>query len=204
MAQLVETHGHTHDHESPQAKAENLKFAMWLYLASEVIIFSILIAAFAIFRVRQPEMVDEAREALSISFVSVNTFVLLASSWAMVMGLLAIQKGNNESMVRWIGLTGVLGLTFVLLQLVEYQELRHEGIALYSETAGRFGQRFYPLTAFHGAHVIVGVIWAFIVMFKGIKRQYSPTNYIGIEIFGLYWHFVDVVWIILFTMIYLI
>lgn len=182
------------------AQIDNAKFATWLYLASEVIIFAVFIGAFAVFRLNNPEVVKQVHEEVGILLVSFNTFLLLASSWAMVMGLQSIQRGNQQGLVRWIGLTAILGTVFVLLQYVEYNHLAHIGLSLDTE----FGMRFYAPTAFHGAHVIVGVLWALRVVNRARKGFYSARNYLGVEIFGLYWHFVDVVWIILFTLIYLV
>jgi len=188
---------------------DNLKFAMWLYLASEVVLFMVLIAAYVVFRVNMPEAVQEAQEALSIPLVGLNTFILLTSSWAMVRGLLSIQRGNRDGLIKWFGLMVVLGVVFVALQGVEYLELAHEGITIYTSPDGNpalfeFGARFYALTAFHGFHVIIGVLWGLFVMRNAMRGRYTATNYMGVEIFGLYWHFVDVVWIFLFTIIYLI
>lgn len=194
-------HGHGHS-----SRLENLKFATWLYLASEVVIFASLIAVYMVFRLQQPEIVKEVHESANILLVTLNTFILLTSSWAMVMGLRQIQRDNPQGLVRWIGLTVVLGVIFVGLQIVEYQELAHLGIAIYNQgnQFDGFGTRFYAPTAFHGAHVIIGVIWALFVMRGGLRGDFSSKNYAGVEIFGLYWHFVDVVWIILFTMLYLV
>jgi heme/copper-type cytochrome/quinol oxidase subunit 3 len=94
----------------------------------------------------------------------------------------------------------------VSLQYVEYRELAHLSITLdraRDEFSG-FGMRFYTPTAFHGAHVVVGVLWCLLVMRRATRGRYSSRNYVGVEIFGLYWHFVDVVWILLFTLIYLV
>ncbi len=160
--------------------------------------------------------------------MSVNTFLLLMSSWAMVMGLRSMQKGNRQAMLRWIGLTALLGTAFLGGQYIEYSELSHLQITLQdstlaetneilegmtfetesqrqalAETLGDFGMRFYTPTAFHGAHVFVGVLWALLVLWRGYRGRYDD-NPVGIEVFGLYWHFVDVVWILLFTLIYLI
>jgi heme/copper-type cytochrome/quinol oxidase subunit 3 len=196
-------HGNEHDGHGHNVAAynENLKFATWLYLASEVVLFATLIAMFVLFRQHNEEAVRKVHEEANIWLVTANTFLLLTSSWAMVMGLREIRRGNAPGLVRWIGLTAVLGAVFVGLQYVEYQELSHAGITLYSS---EFGMRFYAPTAFHGAHVIIGVLWALYVARNGMKGRYSPSNYIGVEIFGLYWHFVDVVWILLFTLIYLV
>jgi heme/copper-type cytochrome/quinol oxidase subunit 3 len=100
----------------------------------------------------------------------------------------------------------LLGTVFVGLQYVEYQELAHLGIALYNQgnQFDGFGMRFYAPTAFHGAHVIIGVLWGLWIINNARKGAYSSTNYTGVEAFGLYWHFVDVVWVILFTFLYLV
>lgn len=196
-----------HHGPTPQEQAENVKFGVWLYLASEVIIFSVFITIYALFRASNPDTVFHVREELGIVLVSFNTFLLLASSWAMVMGLRAIQAGKQNALMGWIGLTALLGTAFVGLQYVEYTELAHAGIAINNTNASvfaGFGMRFYTPTAFHGAHVIIGVIWALWVVWRGWKGHYSAENYVGVETFGLYWHFVDVVWILLFTLIYLV
>lgn len=182
-------------------RIDNLKFSMWLFLASEVILFTVLIATYVVYRLTNPEIVQEVHEAAGILLVSINTFLLLASSFAMVMGLRAIQMDDNKGFMQWIGATAALGAVFVLLQIVEYSALSAEGITLYSS---EFGMRFYAPTALHGAHVIAGVLWALYVLRGGQRGVYSSDNYVGVEVFGLYWHFVDVVWIILFTVIYLV
>jgi heme/copper-type cytochrome/quinol oxidase subunit 3 len=191
-----------HSHEQAEAiKIDNLKFAMWLFLASEVIIFTVLIATYIVFRINNPEAVQEVHEHAGILLVSINTFLLLTSSWTMVMGLRAIQMGDQKGLVRQIAITAVLGIIFVSLQAYEYSQLSAAGITLYSS---EFGMRFYAPTALHGAHVIAGVLWALWVVRQGRRGIYNNGKYIGVEIFGLYWHFVDVVWIFLFTIIYLI
>ncbi|MBK8025531.1 MAG: heme-copper oxidase subunit III [Chloroflexi bacterium] len=193
-----ESHGH--DHFTPAQRADNWKTAVWLYLGSEVVLFSVLIAVFILYRLEFPERIKEVHETAGVLLVAINTFLLLASSWAMVMGLHESRKGNQQGLMRWIGLTALLGAIFVGLQYVEYQTLAHEGITIYSDT---FGMRFYAPTAFHGAHVIIGVIWALLVVNHARRGGYRQSS-LGVEIFGLYWHFVDVVWIVLFTVIYLI
>ncbi len=367
-----------HDEHGGQTVAEhneNLKFAMWLYLASEVVLFTMLIAGYGIFRANQPTAVNLVKDSLGIVLVTANTFILLASSYAMVMGLRAIEMGNKQRFYQWIGLTAILGTVFVGGQYIEYSELGHlnvsldkqdftvattifesvnevEAVVTYSvvdtetgdilsseselvemrhetlppaseivqedgttetvavtsylvdfednaelfdgvdvsqfeiawdedfillaedgtaitepseidsalityngnisdrdmsldrlavmdangeivafpeivlgqeveldpsqygnlnayfqkllgDSASNYGMRFYAPTAFHGAHVIVGVLWALFVMWRGYRGAYDE-NAIGVEMFGLYWHFVDVVWIGLFTLIYLV
>jgi cytochrome c oxidase subunit 3/cytochrome o ubiquinol oxidase subunit 3 len=198
---LKNASAHVEHHDIPSAEAiSNSKLAMWLYLASEVIIFGTLIAVYIVYRANHPDVVKQVHQQLGIALVSLNTFLLLASSWAMVLGLREAQKNNPQGVVRWIGLTAFLGTLFVVLQGVEYNELAHAGISIDTE----FGMRFYAPTAFHGAHVIVGVLWALRIIWRARQGIYNAKNYLAVEIFGLYWHFVDVVWIFLFTIIYLI
>lgn len=192
-------------HGSDDLSIRNQKLGMWLYLASEVVLFAIMIAGYVIFRANEPEIIHNVHRELGIVLVTINTFILLSSSWAMVMGLRAIQLGKRSEFLAWIGLTALLGLVFIGGQYIEYSELAHLEITLngiHPEFAG-FGMRFYAPTAFHGAHVLVGVIWALEVMRRGANGRYDK-NPIGVELFGLYWHFVDVVWIMLFTLIYLV
>jgi heme/copper-type cytochrome/quinol oxidase subunit 3 len=187
-------------------RTDNHKFAMWLYLASEIIIFTVFIAAYMIFRFNEPEIVRQAHADLSILLVSFNTFLLLTSSWALVMGLREIQRDNQKGLIRWLGATAVLGVAFLVLQYVEYTELAHLSVTLGfdDDALTGFGMHFYVPTFFHGVHVLVGVIWALVVIRRAMRGEYSSFRYTGVEVFGLYWHFVDVVWILLFTLIYLI
>ena len=191
---------------SVEESNNNLKLGVWLYLASEVVIFSIMIVGYVLLRINEPEVVSQAHEKLGVGLVTANTFVLLASSFFMVMGLRAMQGGNRAGMLRWIGLTALGGIVFLCGQYIEYSELAHLGIVLGYDLESQWstlGMRFYAPTFFHGAHVFVGVIWALEVLRRGAKGRYDH-NPIGIEMFGLYWHFVDVVWIMLFTLIYLV
>jgi len=201
-------------HLAEEAKEEalsidNQKFAMWLYLGSEVVIFTVFIAAYMVFRIREPDVVHEVHEALGLAgilLVTFNTFLLLTSSWSMVMGLREIQRDNVEGLTRWFSITAILGTIFVILQYIEYQRLGEEAVTLdfASDAFAGFGMHFYAPTAFHGVHVIVGVIWCLEVMRRARNGRYSSKNNVGVEVFGLYWHFVDVVWILLFTLIYLV
>jgi heme/copper-type cytochrome/quinol oxidase subunit 3 len=209
MSDMTVDHHH-HVSEAEKARSiDNQKFAMWLFLASETVIFTTIIAAYIIFRIDNPEIVKEVHERLGLSgilIVTFNSFILLTSSWAMVMGLRQIQKGNRQGLIRWFWFVTVLGIAFLGLQYYEYMRLAEEGIALnYNPDSefGGFGMRFYAPTAFHGAHVIVGVLWALFVIRRAQQGAYDD-NPVGVEIFGLYWHFVDVVWVFLFTFIYLI
>lgn len=195
-----------HGHISVEDHNENMKLGMWLYLASEVVLFSIMIVGYILLRVNEPDIVKDIHKELGVALVTANTFILLASSYFMVMGLREMQKGNRDGMIRWIAATAIGGIIFMGGQYIEYTELAHLGVTLGFDSSSEWstlGMRFYAPTFFHGAHVFVGVIWAFVIIRRGRNGHYD-NNPIGIEMFGLYWHFVDVVWIMLFTLIYLV
>lgn len=174
------------------------KLGIWVFLASEVMFFSALIGAFIAFKIQ--EGFEEAHEVLNLPLATVGTTVLIVSSFAVVMGLEAIQSSDRRVFRNWMLVTLLLGLTFVSIQAVEWYELFDHGI---DETT-LFGTAFYVTTGFHGLHVLGGVAWLAMLLLKARRGDYSAQNHLGVELFGLYWHFVDVVWIVLFTVIYLI
>jgi cytochrome c oxidase subunit I+III len=189
-----------HANEPSKAEGqENLKFAMWLFLASEVMFFAVLIAAFVLNRFRGNGI--EEHHILNIPLTSLNTFLLLSSSFTVVRSLAAIEIGDRIKFLRSLALTVILGAVFLGIQMFEYMNLGHEGLTL---SSGPFGTSFFTLTGFHGTHVLIGVIWAMYVFWKAFNGKYSKDDYFPVEFFGLYWHFVDVVWILIFTIVYLI
>jgi heme/copper-type cytochrome/quinol oxidase subunit 3 len=189
------------------------KLAVWLFLASEVLFFSALIFAFVALRLTSPNWPtpDEIHHVLNIPVTAVNTFILILSSVAVVIALDAITKGNQRRLAVWLGITLALGVTFLGIQVYEYRELLSHGLSLTAvpadEMAGRdrlFATTFYTMTGFHGMHVLGGVLTLVIVFLKSLRGLYTKDHHEGVELFGLYWHFVDVVWILLFTIVYLI
>jgi cytochrome c oxidase subunit 3/cytochrome o ubiquinol oxidase subunit 3 len=176
----------------------HLKLGMWVFIASEVMFFGGLIAAFLNFKINFP---TGETELLNISLVGINTFILLTSSFTVVLALDAIRRGKTKSLALFLGITALLGIIFLSGQVYEFYSLNSEGLTL---TGSVFGSSFFTLTSFHGLHVFVGVLWALRNAFKATRGGYSAETAEGVEIFGLYWHFVDIVWIILFTVIYLI
>jgi heme/copper-type cytochrome/quinol oxidase subunit 3 len=186
-----------HDVVHQQASIENRKFAMWLFLASEVMFFAVLIAAYIYMRFKFPE----EHAVLNIPLTSLNTFLLLTSSFAVVRALAAIQINDRLKFLRSLALVGLLGTVFLAIQAFEYTNFSHEGLTLNS---GPFGMAFFTLTGFHGMHVLIGVIWAGRVFWQAFNGKYTQDDHFGVEFFGLYWHFVDVVWILIFTVVYLI
>jgi heme/copper-type cytochrome/quinol oxidase subunit 3 len=140
-------------------------------------------------------------EILDIPYTSISAFVLLMSSLTMVMALSAIQKGNVRGLRIWLGATVALGIVFLGVQFFEFTAFKHEGLGL---TTNIFGSSFYTLTGFHGAHVTVGVIWLMSLLIISLRGGVRKDQALNVEIAGLYWHFVDIVWIVIFTLVYLI
>jgi heme/copper-type cytochrome/quinol oxidase subunit 3 len=175
------------------------KLGMWIFLASEVMFFTALIATFVSFRVRG--MMDIPGEALNVPLAAVNTFILIVSSFTVVMALESVQDGREGRFILFLLATLALGSVFIGIQGIEWSELFQHGVTPSSDT---FGTAFFVLTGFHGMHVIIGLLWLLFALLKAFRGDFTRENNLGIELFGLYWHFVDIVWIILFTIIYLI
>jgi len=179
---------------------DNRKLLMWLFLASECLFFGSFIAAFLLYRDRN--VVGPYPEDLyDIPFTSVSSFVLLMSSLTMVLALSAIQRGNMQAMRVWLVATALLGLSFLAGQAFEFTEFWNEGLSL---DQNLFGTTFFVLTGFHGAHVSVGVLILLSLVDASWRGKLTPDHSLTVELAGLYWHFVDIVWIVIFTLIYLI
>jgi cytochrome c oxidase subunit 3/cytochrome o ubiquinol oxidase subunit 3 len=194
-------------HAAPMAgSAEMAKFGMWAYLGTECIIFGGLIARVVVLWMRHPDANDLLQNFEALMLVSANTFALLASSLGVVLALAGIQRGDRRSFAIWLGVTIALGVLFLVIQASEYSKLYGEGLRLSSTKPEliQFGAAFFFLTGFHGLHVFAGVIWAIAVLLRGLPGGFSAHDHMGVEIFGLYWHFVDVVWILIFTLVYLL
>jgi len=190
-------------------KVYNLKLGMWVFLLSEVMFFSSLIGAYIILRFAHPEHWAEPNVVLNVPLTGFNTFMLICSSVTMVKAFAAIEHGDQAGLKKWLIATIILGASFVGIQVFEYIKLSNEGFvpvaARYAAEGGPlYGSTFYTMTGFHGAHVTIGVLALIFTAIKAFKGKYSASDYGGVEIMGLYWHFVDLVWIILFTIVYLI
>ena len=176
------------------------KIGMWVFLASEVMFFTGLIGAYIVLRFGYPEW-PVPSTILNVPLTALNTFILICSSVTMVKAFASVADGDQRGLTRNLLLTFLLGATFLSIQVHEYLELVHHGLTLGSSL---FGSCFFTLTGFHGAHVFGGVICVLVTWLKALRGGYSQANHVGVEIVGLYWHFVDLVWIILFTIVYLI
>ena len=216
MAQVIEaprvgTHGTGHDetgqghadHPPTSLGIDHRKLLMWLFLASDCMFFGALIATYVIYRGRSEQMGigPFPHELVDIPYTSVSAFVLLMSSLTMVLALGSLQRNDIRGSRIWLLATALLGAIFLGGQYFEFTEFYHEGLSLQTNI---YGASFFTLTGFHGTHVAIGVVWLLSLLFVslrgGLKQEHSMT----LEVAGLYWHFVDIVWIVIFTLVYLI
>ena len=172
---------------------------MWAFLGSDCMFFGSLISTLLVYRGRS--VTGPAEEILNIPITSLSTFVLLMSSVAMVLALAGIQQGNLKKMRLWLSATALLGTIFVGFQMWEFTEFAMHGL---TPRTNLFGSVFFTLTGFHGAHVTLGVLWLWSLVFASFKGKVRQETSLDVEIAGLYWHFVDVVWIVIFSVVYLI
>lgn len=184
--------------EKPFPGLSTLKFAIWLFLASEIMFFAGLIVTYIAIRANSPTW-PVVSEVLNVPLVAFNSFILIISSVTMVLAFDDVEHGGKRYPLFLLA-TLVLGLIFLSIQAFEWGQLLSEGI---QPSTNLFGATFYTLTGFHGLHVTGGAIWVLYVTIKAFRGGYAE-NHMGIELVGLYWHFVDAVWIVLFTIIYLI
>lgn len=192
---------HASDHPpSPFPGVKTTKFAMWLFLASEVMFFSGLIAAYIVLRLSNASW-PVVSEILNVPLVAGNTFILLVSSFTMVRALAAVEDGNANAMRLNLYATAGLGIVFLSIQAIEWSALIGEGTTVSTDL---FGSVFFTLTGFHGLHVLGGVLALVFTISKALRGRFTQNDHGGVELMGLYWHFVDVVWIFLFTILYLI
>ena len=186
--------------EATALGVDNRKLGIWALLGSEAVFFSALIVTYLVMRGRSVSG-PTPHEALNVPLTAVNTFVLICSSLTMVTALAAIQRGDTRGLRRWLIATALLGVAFLSGQATEFTLLASQGLSL---SRNLFGATFFTLTGFHGAHVLAGVIWIGFVLARAFRGGVTQENHMAVELVGLYWHFVDLVWIIIFTVVYLI
>ena len=192
-------HGNDHGHHSSTGLSNN-KLAMWLFLGSECLLFGGLISTYMLYRGRVSNG-PHPSGIYDIPFTSVSSFVLLMSSLTMVLAVSSANRGDDKRTNLWLIVTAVLGGTFLGGQVYEFTTFYREGLGF---TTSLFGSSFYTLTGFHGVHVAVGVLLLLSTMGIIKKNRITGNKAEVVELIGLYWHFVDVVWIVIFTLVYLI
>ena len=185
--------------ESPLTPESWGKLGMWIFLAGDAMSFGGLICGYAALRLGNPNW-PQPSTILGVPFTAVMTFLLICSSVTMVKGLESIKHGNRAGLRKFLLMTAIGGSCFLGMQAYEWTHLIASGMTLTSK--GLFGATFFVLTGFHGCHVFSGVVYLCTIL--GNAGYYSAESHNSVEIAGLYWHFVDLVWILIFTFVYLI
>lgn len=192
-------HHHEAAHHHTVTGVDNRKFAMWVLIASECFLFGTLITNYLINKFRGLSG-PKPQQIYNIDITTLSTFDLLMSSVAMVLALSACQQKDLKKFRFWTGMVVLGGLIFLGFQYYEFSHFVHSGLGL---TTSIFGSSFYLLTGCHGLHVAAGVLWMSSLLFTSFVKGDKWFPYATLEVAGLYWHFVDVVWIIIFTVVYL-
>lgn len=190
---------------SPEVEAPLLdipvgKFGMWVFLVSEIMFFTGLIGSYIVLRLGSAHWPNPG-EVLNTTLLGINTVVLLSSSLTMALALHAAQQDRQAALKRHLLLTALLGLTFLTIKGYDYLHMWHEGFTMSSSL---FGSCYYLLTGFHALHVLSGVILLLYLFTAASRGLFSAANYGRIEYSGLYWHFIDIVWVILFAILCLV
>ena len=201
-----------HEHLPTNTGVSNEKLGMWVFLGSECLMFGGLISTYMLYKnrpgaissVRGRELVTSTlrpSHLFDIPFTSVTSFVLLASSLTMVLAVNAAARNDMQRMRIWLGSTAALGSLFIGGQVYEFTTFHREGLGFTTNTAS---SAFFTLTGFHGVHVSIGILMLLVTIALSLRGRIPHARAEAIEIVGLYWHFVDVVWILIFTIVYLI
>jgi cytochrome c oxidase subunit 3 len=192
---------------------DSRKLAIWTFIGSECLFFASLISTYVVYRGKSlvgpfphedwtdPSTGKVYEQIFEIPLVTLGTALLLFSSLFIVLALYGAQRGNRKMLLGWLGATIGCGLFFVGMQVYEFTHFVHKGLTLQRNL---FGASFFTLTGFHGTHVTIGVIWLITMFVLALRGQLPPKRSVNLEIAALYWHFVDVVWIVIFPVVYLI
>ena len=212
---------HAAVHDLPHAVAhatstglDSRKLAIWTFIGSECLFFATLISNYLVNKQRWPagpgpfphtEWTSPAGQTLEpiieIPLVTLGTALLLFSSLFIVLALAGAQRGNRKALLGWLAATLFCGLFFVGMQVYEFTHFVHKGLTLKTNL---FGASFFTLTGFHGTHVTLGVIWLATLWIEAFRGRIPPAKSLNLEIGALYWHFVDIVWVVIFPVVYLI
>ncbi len=199
MAHAVEPTPHAEE-EYTTTGLNHRKLLMWVFLGSDCMFFGALIATYMVYRgqsLNGPYPID----IIDVPITTISTFVLLCSSFSMVQALSATNRNDQKGIRIWLMTTAILGSIFIGFQIFEFTTFYKEGLTL---GVNLFGATFFTLTGFHGAHVTLGIVWLLVMFVLALKGRLGSSTSLDVEILGLYWHFVDIVWIVIFTLLYLI
>jgi len=204
-------HAHVDEHHYTATGIDNRKLAIWTFIGSECMFFASLIGTYLVYKGRDitgPKPHAEwllngapQEQILEIPLVTFGTSLLLFSSFFIVLALSGAQRGNRKALIGWLMATIFCGVFFVGMQVYEFTHFVHRGMGY---TTNLFSSTFFTLTGFHGTHVTLGLVWLISVLVVALRGKLPPEKSLNLEIAALYWHFVDVVWIVIFPVVYLI
>jgi cytochrome c oxidase subunit 3 len=213
MALDPTVHHHAHHFESADAEFEASKQGMWVFMVTEVLMFGGLFVAYGIFRGLYPEMFHEAHQYLAVNLGALNTAVLILSSISMAYAVGATQRGQRDRAILSLMLTFVLAGCFLVVKYFEYSHKFHDGLLpgghftnteIVHPKAKLFFSLYFMMTGLHGIHILIGMGLIAWLIKRTANREFSPSFYTPVELVGFYWHFVDLVWIYLFPLLYLV
>ncbi len=179
-------------------KRKSLGF--WVYLMTDCVLFATLFATFAVLRTATAGG-PAGSDIFDLDFVLIETMILLTSSFTVGLGVLAAGHGLKKQAITWLSITFLLGASFLTMELWEFSHLVNEG---HGWQVSAFLSAFFTLVATHGLHIAVGLIWMLVVIFRLLQRNFKETDVRRLSILGLFWHFLDVIWIFIFSFVYLI
>ena len=207
-------HHPAHHYENAGQEESACKLGMWLFLCTEILMFGGLFVGYAIYKGMYPEVFLQGAEFLDWKLGALNTVVLLVSSLTMALSIYYAQKGKTSRSTTCLWLTLLCGFIFMGVKYIEYSHKLHLGLApgglfSYTETATLAGlplyfSFYYCMTGLHGSHVLGGMILIFWLIIRSHKKQFGPSYYTPLECVGLFWHLVDLIWIYLFPLLYLV
>jgi cytochrome c oxidase subunit 3 len=213
---------HQHHFATMEQQFDTVKIGMWLFLATEVLLFGGLFVGFGMMQARYPQEFIEAHEHLQRPLGALNTVVLLLSSWTMVMGVVAAKKGDRTKLVSFLIATIVCACIFLTVKYFEYSHKFEEGLlpgrwyraqptdtvhnlqGVLSHGYATFFSFYFMMTGLHGIHILVGIGLLSWIAIRGKRGEFSNSYYTPVDLVGLYWHLVDLIWIYLFPLFYLI
>lgn len=203
MQTLVKKHvdGHSHDHEHGHEEHEQLKvLGFWIFLVTDCILFGSLFATYAVL-MHNYAGGPTGKELFEMPGVIASTFILLTSSFTSGLAILAMNKGKVKELIGWLAVTAILGLAFIGLEITEFAKMVEEGASI---STSAFLSAFFALVGTHGLHVTVGLFWMVAIMIQLKRHGITPVTRRKVTNLSLYWHFLDVIWIFLFTVVYLL
>jgi len=213
-ANVGQVHHHAHHFASAEDEFEASKQGMWLFLVTEVLMFGGLFVAYVLFKGMYPEAFLEAHKLLQVKMGAINTVFLISSSLTMVLAVGAAQRGQRDRSILFLAITFLFACGFLVIKYFEYTHKFHDGIfpagfftfegLKHAEKGKLFFSLYFVMTGLHGVHVLIGMGLIAWLLRRSIRGDFSPQYYTPMELVGFYWHFVDLVWIYLFPLLYLV